>query len=114
MSDEQRLERIVGRIEGTINGMKKNMEKIERQNGEILKSLNKQITVCATTRQKFEDLAITQIEKREAITDDHEERLGALEESGVPNKTRKQINVNSIVTAINLLLTIVKSWLGIP
>ena len=112
MSSE--IERVVGRIEGYINGMKEDIERIEKQNGDILKAVNNQNIVCAKTRQKFEDLAVTQIEKREAITDDHEERLSSLEESGVPSKTKKQINVNSVVASLNLVLTIVKSWMGIP
>ncbi len=112
MSDDERIERLVGRLEGTINGMKGNMERIEKQNGEILKAVNDQKVLCGTTRQKFEDLAVTQIDKRVTVTDDHETRISDLEESGVPSKTKKQINVNSVVAAINLALTIIKSWIG--
>ena len=109
---EEKLERIVGRIEGTINGMKENIERIEKQNGEILKAVNGQKLVCATTVQRFEDLADSRIKANDLRNEKVEERIDSLEVSGVPNKTRKQINVNSVVTAVNLFLTIVKSWMG--
>ena len=103
MSADQKMERLIGRIEGTINGMKENMERIEKQNGDILKAVQDQKLICATTRQKFEN----QID----LNDD---RIQSLEESGVPTKTKKQINVNSIVATINLVFTIIKSWMGLP
>ena len=88
------------------NAIKEAHKKID-QNGEkidrVLKAQSEQNTVCATTRQKFEN----QID----LNDD---RINSLEESGVPSKTKKQINVNSIVATINLAFTIIKSWMGLP
>lgn len=112
MSEDQALERVIGHIEGTINGMKDDIKDIKTLNGQILKAVQSQALVCATTVQKFGDMAETQIAIRTAITDNHEERLTGVEKKDSIGGTKLWEKALIIANSVFLLLKSVSDFIS--
>ena len=112
MSEDQALERVIGHIEGTINGMKDDIKDIKTLNGQILKAVQSQALVCATTVQKFGDMAETQIAIRTAITDNHEERLTGVEKKDSLGGTKLWEKALIVANSVFLLLKSVSDFIN--
>ena len=112
VSEDQALERVIGHIEGTINGMKDDIKDIKTLNGQILKAVQSQALICATTVQKFGDMAETQIAIRTAITDNHEERLTGVEKKDSIGGTKLWEKALIIANSVFLLLKSVSDFIS--
>lgn len=92
------LYKLLGNYERFTKEVDTKMASLSKQNGSILKKLNNIEKTCPVQQER-----ITQ----------NSEDIAAIEEHGVPSKTKRQININTILTALNGLVIIVKSWMGI-
>ena len=112
MGEAQKLERVIGYIEGTINGMKDDIKDIKKLNGEILEVVQRQAVICATTVQKFTDMATTQINVREAVTNDLGERLTEVEKKDPLGGTKLWEKALIITNSVFLLLKSVSDFIS--
>ena len=112
VGEAQKLERVIGHIEGTINGMKDDIKDIKKLNGEILEVVQRQAVICATTVQKFTDMATTQINIREAVTNDLGERLTEVEKKDSLGGTKLWEKALIITNSVFLLLKSVSDFIS--
>lgn len=98
MSEIDDLSFKLGELTNAVKEAHKKIDKVERQNGQILKAVNSIKTNCPVQQQR-----ITQAE----------EDIDELKKHGVPKRTKTQINLNTAITVLNGLVTIVKTWVGL-
>ena len=98
MSEIDDLSFKLGELTNAVKEAHKKIDKVEKQNGQILKAVNSINANCPVQGQR-----ITQAE----------EDIEDLQKHGVPKRTRTQINLNTAITFLNGLVTIFKAWMGL-
>lgn len=113
MSDEDRIFQVLGELKE----MKGSLNEFKKHTNQQLRDIK---TTLERGNKAFEDIRLNcvreegRIDALEESNKGHNSRINSLEKDGLPQKTKWKIDGSLFLGIINGIITIIKSWMGLP